>query len=60
MSKKNKPIRAKLIANPGAGNVLLAASRLEQVTHYLMEAGVKVDVALAKPKSSHPYCQESC
>jgi diacylglycerol kinase (ATP) len=50
MSKKNKPIRAKLIANPGAGNVLLAASRLEQVTHYLMEAGVKVDVALAKPK----------
>jgi len=50
MSKKNKPIRAKLIANPGAGDVLLAASRLEQVTSYLLEAGVKVDVALAKPK----------
>jgi diacylglycerol kinase (ATP) len=50
MSKKNKPIRAKLIANPGAGNVLEAASRLEQVTHYLLDAGLKVDVALAHPK----------
>jgi YegS/Rv2252/BmrU family lipid kinase len=50
MSKKNKPIRAKLIANPGAGNVLEAASRLEQVTHYLLENGLKVDVALAHPK----------
>jgi hypothetical protein len=35
MSKKGKPIRAKLIANPGAGNVLMAASRFEQVTSYL-------------------------
>jgi YegS/Rv2252/BmrU family lipid kinase len=50
MSKKNKPIRAKLIANPGAGNVLEAASRLEQVTHYLLENGLEVDVALAHPK----------
>jgi diacylglycerol kinase (ATP) len=50
MSKKNKPIRVKLIANPGAGNVLEAASRLEQVTHYLLEDGLKVDVALAHPK----------
>ena len=50
MSKKDKPIRAKLIANPGAGNVLLAASRFEQVTSFLMEAGVKVDVAFARPK----------
>jgi diacylglycerol kinase (ATP) len=50
MSKKNKPIRVKLIANPGAGNVLEAASRLEQVTNYLMDSGLKVDVALAKPK----------
>ncbi|HEY5157476.1 MAG TPA: diacylglycerol kinase family protein, partial [Anaerolineales bacterium] len=50
MSKKNKPMRAKLIANPGAGNVLEAASRYEQVTSYLKEAGVKVDVAFARPK----------
>jgi lipid kinase, YegS/Rv2252/BmrU family len=50
MSKKNKPMRAKLIANPGAGNVLEAASRYEQVTNYLKEAGVKVDVAFARPK----------
>src|SRR5512147_2216890 len=50
MSKKKKPIRAKLIANPGAGNVLEAASRLEQVTRYLLDDGMKVDVALAKPK----------
>ncbi|MBE3144435.1 MAG: diacylglycerol kinase family lipid kinase [Planctomycetes bacterium] len=50
MSKKNKPIRVKLIANPGAGNVLEAASRLEQVTRYLLDYGLKVDVALAKPK----------
>ncbi len=50
MPKKNKPIRAKLIANPGAGDVLEAASRLEQVTRYLMDYGLKVDVALAHPK----------
>ncbi len=50
MPKKNKPIRAKLIANPGAGNILEAATRLEQVTSYLLEYGVKVDVALAHPK----------
>ena len=50
MSKKNKPLRAKLIANPGAGNVLEAATRLAQVTSYLLEYGVKVDVALAHPK----------
>ena len=50
MSKKDKPIRVKLIANPGAGNVLQAASRFEQVTSYLKEAGLKVDVAFARPK----------
>lgn len=50
MSKKNKHLWAKLIANPGAGNQLEAASRLEQVTTYLREYGVKVDVALAHPK----------
>ncbi len=50
MSKKKKTIRAKLIANPGAGNALEAAAWLEQVTHYLLEGGLKVDVALAHPK----------
>jgi diacylglycerol kinase (ATP) len=50
MSKTNKPIRVKLIANPGAGKPLEAASRLEQVTRYLMDGGLKVDVALAHPK----------
>lgn len=50
MSKKNKRIRAKLIANPGAGKVLEAATRLAQVTSYLSDYGLKVDVALAHPK----------
>ena len=50
MSKKNKSIRVKLIVNPGAGDVSKAALKLEQVTSYLLDAGLKVDVALAKPK----------
>jgi len=50
MSKKNKNIHVKLIANPGAGDPLGAALRLEQVVHYLLDAGLKVDVALAHPK----------
>ena len=50
MSKKNKPMRVKLIANPGAGDVRLPASRFEEVTNYLKKAGVEVDVAFAKPK----------
>jgi diacylglycerol kinase (ATP) len=50
MAKKNKPIRAKLIANPGAGNVLEAASKIEQVKRYLLDSGLKVDLALVKPK----------
>jgi len=50
MSKKNKPIRVKLIANPGAGKVLEAAARLTEVTGYLSDYGLKVDVALAHPK----------
>jgi diacylglycerol kinase (ATP) len=50
MPKKNKPIRVKLIANPGAGDLSKAASRLVQVTSYLLDYGLKVDVALAHPK----------
>jgi diacylglycerol kinase (ATP) len=50
MPQKNKSIRVKLIVNPGAGDVREAASRLEQVTRCLQDAGLEVDVALAKPK----------
>ncbi len=50
MSKKNKPIHAKLIANPGAGDLLSITSRIEQVRQYLSDEGLKVDLALAKPK----------
>ena len=50
MSKKDKSLCVKLIANPGAGDASKAASQIEQVTHLLMEAGLKVDVALAHPK----------
>ena len=58
MPKKNRPISVKLIANPGAGNVREAASSIEQVTCYLMDAGLKVDMALAKPKKKPSPLQE--
>ena len=50
MSKKNKSIRVKLIANPGAGKAPDAANNLKLVTGYLEKNGLKVNVALAKPK----------
>jgi diacylglycerol kinase (ATP) len=50
MSKKNKPAHAKLIVNPGAGNALELASKLELVVRYLKEGGIDVDVAFAAPK----------
>ena len=50
MQKKNKIVRVKLIANPGAGDASKADSRLTLVTRYLLDAGLKVDVALAHPK----------
>jgi diacylglycerol kinase (ATP) len=50
MAEKNKRIRVKLIANPGAGDVSEAASRIEQVACYLRDDGLKVDIALASPK----------
>jgi diacylglycerol kinase family enzyme len=50
MSKKKKSIRVKLIANPGAGDVLTITTRIEQVRQYLSDEGLKVDLALAKPK----------
>lgn len=52
MSKKNKPLRVKLIANPGAGAVADPGARIEQVRRYLIEAGLKVEVALAHPKKA--------
>lgn len=50
MSKKNKSIHVKLIANPGAGKASDAETNLKLVTGYLEKNGLKVDVALAKPK----------
>jgi len=50
MSKKDKPMRVKLIANPGAGDVLKAASRLEQVTSCFIGVWNKGGCSLARPK----------
>ena len=50
MSKKNKTMRVKLIANPGAGKAADAADNLKLVIGYLKKKGLKVDVAYAKPK----------
>jgi YegS/Rv2252/BmrU family lipid kinase len=41
--------KAKLIANPGSGEDVDHTERLEQVTHWLLDLGIKVDVALAHP-----------
>ena len=50
MSKKNKTIHAKLIANPGAGKPEESPKQLELATRLLQGHGMNVDVALAKPK----------
>ncbi len=50
MSKKNKTVQAKLIANPGAGKPEESAKQLELATRLLQEHGMEVNVALAKPK----------
>src|SRR5512133_1837511 len=50
MSKKDKTIHVKLIANPGAGKASDSADKLKLVTEYLEKNGLIVDVALAKPK----------
>ena len=49
MSKKNNSNRAKLIFNPGSGTDPDRGKLLEQVTRWLKNKGVKVDVAIAKP-----------
>src|SRR5512133_525149 len=50
MSKKDKTVHAKLIANPGAGKPEESAKQLEQATRLLQQHGIEVNVALAKPK----------
>jgi len=50
MSKKQKLVQAKLIANPGAGKPKESAKQLEMATRYLQQNGMEVNVALAKPK----------
>ena len=50
MSKKDKVIHAKLIANPGAGKPEETPRQLELATRYLQSHGIEVNVALAKPK----------
>lgn len=50
MSKNSKTIYAKLIANPGSGTATDRGKLLEQVTRCLRDQGIKVDVAVAKPK----------
>jgi len=50
MSKKDKVVQAKLIANPGAGKPEESAKQLELATRYLQGHDIEVNVALAKPK----------
>ncbi len=50
MSKKDKVIHAKLIANPGAGKPEETPKQLELATRYLQSHGIDINVALAKPK----------
>jgi len=50
MSKKDKVVQAKLIANPGAGMPEETPKQLELAARYLQGHGIEVNVALAKPK----------
>src|SRR5690349_2378810 len=49
MANNKKSGQVKLIANPGAGKILESPKLIEQVTQYLLDSGVNVDVALAHP-----------
>jgi diacylglycerol kinase family enzyme len=49
MSKKNKSIHVKLIANPGAGKPSDSEKNLKLVIGYLENHDLKVDLVLAKP-----------
>jgi YegS/Rv2252/BmrU family lipid kinase len=52
MSKRNKSLRVKLIANPnaGEGDASDAADNLKLVVGFLKKNGIKVDVSLTSPK----------
>ncbi len=50
MSKKNKQLRVKLIANPGAKLIREEPACIKEVYHYLKDNGLQVDVAIAHPK----------
>ena len=52
MSRKDKTRRSLLIANPGSGKATDRTALIEQVTRTLLEQGVKLDVAIAKPKEA--------
>ncbi len=49
MGKKNKPTLAKLIINPGSGRVSKNPMLVEQISSGLLDRGMKVDVAFARP-----------
>jgi diacylglycerol kinase (ATP) len=49
MSHNEKSGSVKLIVNPGAGKMLESSKMLQDVTQYLLDDGVDVDVALAHP-----------
>ena len=50
MPKKTKPIYAKLIVNPTAGEEDKNPEDVQRAVQYLQQKGIKVDVAFAKPK----------
>ena len=50
MSNQNKRKRALLIANPGSGKASSRTALIEEITRLLLDEGMKVDVAIAKPK----------
>lgn len=60
MTNSDSTGRVKLIANPGSGDALEASTRLEQVTRFLLDLGVNVDVALAHPvKEAVPIAKKA-
>lgn len=60
MTNGDSTPRVKLIANPGSGDTLEASTRLEQVTRFLLDLGVNVDVALAHPvKEAVPIAKKA-
>ena len=52
MSKKDKSMWVKLIANPRAGKVSDEPENLKQVTGYLKKNGFKVDVSQARKEKA--------